>query len=413
MAKQADLLSVEDARARILAHFFRLETELVPLDEALGRVLAESVTSTLDIPPFANSSMDGFALQSSSTTQAAPGSPVSLDVVDNIPAGSFSSRELRPGESARIMTGAPLPPGADAVVPFEDVDDLGSEIHLSIAVSEGFSVRPAGQDITSGIQVLSSGVALDSRRVALLAAIGVGVVPVVRRPRIAILSTGDELVSPGTPLQPGQIYNSNTSMLVGAVSEAGALPVVLPTVRDDVREIVDSIHAAAGADLLLTTGGASVGDYDHMKDVIGHQGELNFWRVRVRPGKPLLFGSVGSLPVIGLPGNPTSGMVTFEQFARPAIRRMLGAGLYRPTIHVRLDERIENLGGRRTYARAQLRYEAGEFHATLSGSQDSAMLMPLAMADCLLIVPEDREELRAGEIAIAQVWRLPQSPEEA
>ena len=223
-------------------------------------------------------------------------------MADNIPAGVYSSRELTSGECARIMTGAPLPPGADAVVPFEDVEDLGSEIRLSAPISHGASVRPAGQDVAAGSQVLPSGVELNSRRIALLAALGMGTVPVVRQPQIAILSTGDELVAPGTPLRAGQIYNSNTAMLVGAVREAGALPLVLPTVRDDAQQITEVIATAAAADLLLTTGGASVGDFDYMKDVVGRQGELNFWRVRVRPGKPLLFGSIGSLRIIGLPG---------------------------------------------------------------------------------------------------------------
>jgi molybdopterin molybdotransferase len=407
VARQASLLSVEDARARILDHFIRLEAEHVPLDRCLGRVLAEPVTSSVDIPPFANSSMDGFALRSESTAGAGPKSPVSLSVADNIPAGSFSARELGPGESARIMTGAPLPPGADAVVPFEDVEDLESKICLSAPVPEGASVRPAGQDVKAGASVVPSGTELNSRGIALLAALGMGLVPVVRRPVVAILSTGDELVRPGTPLKSGQIYDSNSAMLLHAVTEAGGMPLVLPTVRDDAEEISETIASVSQADLLLTTGGASVGDFDYMKDVIGRGGELNFWRVRVRPGKPLLFGSIGSLRIIGLPGNPTSGMVTFEQFARPAIRRMLGAALYRPTVRVRLDERIDNRGGRRTYARARLRYEAGEFHASLSGPQDSAMLSPLARADGLVIVPEDRDELAEGEMALMQVWRLP------
>jgi molybdopterin molybdotransferase len=411
VARQADLLSVEDARARILARFERLESEQVPIEACLGRILAVAITSPVNIPPFTNSSMDGFALQSNSTAGAGPGSPVSLFVAETIAAGSLSLRELRSGECARIMTGAPLPPGADAVVPFEDIDDLGSEIRLAAPISRGASVRPVGQDMAAGIEALPLGVELNSRRIALLAALGMGSVPVVRQPRIAILSTGDELVSPGAALQPGQIYNSNTTMLVGAVMEAGALPVVLPTVRDDAQEITKVMATAADADLLLTTGGASVGDFDYMKEVVGDQGELNFWRVRVRPGKPLLFGSIGSLRIIGLPGNPTSGMVTFEQFARPAIRRMLGAALLRPTIQVRLDERIDNRGGRRTYARARLRFDTGEFHASLSGPQDSAMLVPLALADGLVIVPEDREELSAGGLALMQVWSLPDQPD--
>jgi molybdopterin molybdotransferase len=408
VARQADLLSVEDARARILAHFDRLETECVPVAESLGRVLAVAASSSMNLPPFANSSMDGFAVYSAATVGARPDNPVTLLVAQNIPAGSHSSQPVRSGECARIMTGAPLPPGADAVVPFEDVEDHGDGILLSAPLSFGSSVRPAGQDVTSGIEVLPAGTQLDSRHVGLLAALGMGSPRVVRRPLIAILSTGNELVPPGIPLQAGQIYNSNTPMLAAAVVEAGALPRVLPTAGDDPLVIAEAMEGAGEADLLLTSGGASVGDFDYVKDVVGRGGQLNFWRVRVRPGKPLLFGSVGSLRIIGLPGNPTSGMVTFEEFARPAIRRMLGAPLFRPTIQVRLDERIDNRGGRRTYARARLRYDSGEFHARLSGSQDSAMLVPLAHADGLVVVPEDRAELRAGEFALMQVWRLPE-----
>jgi molybdopterin molybdotransferase len=408
VARRADLLSVEEARARIFAHFDGLESEDIAIGDALGRVLAEPVTSAIELPPFANSSMDGFALQSSSTAAARPADPVLLRVTQNIPAGTFSARAVAESECARIMTGAPLPPGADAVVPFEEVEDRGEEILLSSTISRGSSVRPAGQDVGKGASILSAGSELNSRHIGLLAALGVETVAVSRRPVVAILSTGDELAPPGADLQPGQIYNSNAPMLAAAVIEAGAVPRVLPTSGDDPESLTEAIRGASGSDVLLTSGGASVGDFDYVKDVVGRGGELNFWRVRIRPGKPLLFGLVGNLRVIGLPGNPTSAMVTFEEFARPAIRRMLGASLFRPMIQVRLDDRIDNRGGRRTYARARIYYDSNEFHATLSGPQDSAMLVPLAHADGLVIVPEEREELEVGELAWMQIWRLPE-----
>lgn len=407
MAKQADLLSVEEARARILDQFQRLDVEDVPLGQAHRRVLGGAAVSSMDLPPFANSSMDGFALQSESTQGARPELPVSLRVGQTIPAGAFSSVTVRSGECARIMTGAPLPPGVNAVVPFEDVDDRGDEIWISSPITPHACVRPAGQDLRAGIEVIPAGTELDSRHVGLLAALGLGTVKCVRQPVVSLLSTGNELVAPGNPLQPGQIYNSNTPMLAAALVEAGAIPRVLPTAGDDHQQIAAAIQSAQGSDFLLTSGGASVGDFDYMKDVLGQSGQLNFWRVRIRPGKPLLFGSFGALRFIGLPGNPTSGMVTFEEFVRPAIRLMLGAPLFRPSVMVRLDDRIDNRGGRRTYARARLRFYQGEFHATLSGPQDSAMLTPLANADGVVIVPEDRDELRAEEMATMQVWRLP------
>jgi molybdopterin molybdotransferase len=239
------------------------------------------------------------------------------------------------------------------------------------------------------------------------AAVGRDRLQVVRRPVVGVLSTGDELVPPGQQLRPGQIYNSNTPMLLAAVAEAGAAPIELPTAGDDKQAIAGAIASLKNADLLITTGGASVGDFDFLKDVVGAEGELAFWRVRVRPGKPLLFGTVGAIPVIGLPGNPTSAMVTFEEFVRPAIRKMLGAPLLRPEVDAVVDERIDNRGGRRTYARVTLTYRSDGFHARLSGPQDSAMIVPLASADGLLVVPEDRAEILPGERAVVQVWQLP------
>jgi len=409
VAKQADLLSVEDARQRILARFALLGEEVVSLDESLGRILATAITAGFDLPPFANSSMDGFAVRGTETAGASAATPLRLRVSAHIPAGTVSDEVMQSGEAARIMTGAPLPSGADAVVPFEDVTDDGGSVVLRGPIRPGACIRPSGQDITEGTEVLPRGTTIGSREVAVLAALGHGRVTVTRRPIVAVMSTGSELVAPGVPLRPGQIYNSNSAMLSAAVAEAGAISRVLRTASDDAEAIGRELMSAGDCDLLLTSGGASVGDFDYMKDVVGSTGDLHFWRVRVRPGKPLLFGAVGSTPIIALPGNPTSAMVTFELFVRPALRLMLGASTLRPRIQAVVTERIENRGGRRTYARVLVRQNGAHFNASLSGPQDSAMLLPLAQCDGLLEISEDAEELLPGDSATVHLWRLPAS----
>lgn len=407
MAKQADLLSVEDAQQRILSRFAPLGQEVVTLDDSWGRILATAITAGLNLPPFANSSMDGFAVRGTETAGASAAEPMRLRVSARIPAGTVSDDVMQSGEAARIMTGAPLPAGADAVVPFEDVDDDGASIVLRAPVRPGACIRLSGQDISEGTSVLHKGTAISSREVAVLAALGYSTITVRRRPIVAVMATGSELVAPGVPLQPGQIYNSNSPMLSAAVAEAGAVSRVLRTASDDAEAIGRELMSAGGCDLLLTSGGASVGDFDYMKDVVGSTGDLSFWRVRVRPGKPLLFGTVGSTPIIALPGNPTSAMVTFELFVRPAIRIMLGASALRPRIQAVVTERMENRGGRRTYARVVLRQNGAHFNASLSGPQDSAMILPLVRCDGLLEIPEDVEELMPGESATVHLWRLP------
>lgn len=407
MARQADLLSVDEARQRILAQFAPGKAETVPLEDSLGRALAQPLTAPRDIPPFANSSMDGFALRSAATSCATREQPVVLEVVAHVPAGSRESISIADG-CARIMTGAPLPPDADAVIPFEDVEDRGAEIAISRPVGPGSCVRPMGNDVHGGQTVLEPGVEITSRQVALIAALGYGEVSVRVKPRIAILATGDELVSPGEPLRMGQIYNSNTPMLAAAVREAGGEPLTIPTAADDPDAIAAALRSVSNVDLFLTSGGASVGDFDHMTRVIASLGSVSFWKVRLRPGKPLLFGTLGSAHIAGLPGNPTSAMVTFEQFVRPVIRTMLALPPLRPTVRAVLDERIDNRGGRETYFRVRLSKAADGFHARPAGPQDSAMIWPLAHADGLLVVPEDVPELVPGDTANVQIWRLPE-----
>ncbi len=407
MAKLADLLSADEAQARIFENFERLEAEMVPLREARARILASSVSSNLSVPPFANSSMDGFALVSGDTARASKNNPITLPVTTHIAAGSAGEARISRGTCARIMTGAPLPAGADAVVPFEEVIELDEGIEVVAPVHAGACVRPAGQDVRKGQELLAQGTELAASQLALLASTGNAEVLVVRRPHVTILSTGDELISPGLPLERGQIYNSNSPMLTAAVEEAGGRAQSLQSAEDSVSGLTVALRSAATSDLIVTSGGASVGDHDHMKDVVATHGEVGFWRVRVRPGKPLLFGKVFGKSIIGLPGNPTSAMVTFELFVRPVLRIMLGAAPFRPVIQAIVEEKIDNRGGRRTFARVRLSYRDGAFRARLAGAQDSAMIHPLAAADGLLVMPEDRDEMGAGEVGSVQVWRLP------
>jgi molybdopterin molybdotransferase len=399
---------VEEAQQRILSRFTRLSAERVPLDALLWRVLAEDISSGADVPPFANSSMDGFALRSGDTSTATPDSPVRLQVTQQVAAGATRWEPVTVGTVARIMTGAPLPDGADSVVPFEDVEETGELIVIPAPVRAGACIRPAAQDVRRGQELLRAGTVMQHPQIALLAAVGMAEAPATRRPRVAILATGDELVPPGEPLRPGQIYNSNSPMLAAAVREAGGEPMVLQRVEDTAEALREALERVRDVDLILTSGGASVGDYDHVRAVVAGTGEVGFWRVRLRPGKPLLFGSIGGTPIVGLPGNPTSAAVTFELFVRPAIRTMVGASPWRPTVDVVLDDAFDNRGGRRTYFRVSLRFQDGAIHATAAGGQDSAMIATLSRADGLLLVREEDERLEVGERATALVWRLPQ-----
>ncbi|MGZ6299383.1 MAG: molybdopterin molybdotransferase MoeA, partial [Candidatus Limnocylindria bacterium] len=315
------LLSVEEARDRILSLARLTESELVSLERADGRVPADaSITASVDVPPFANSSMDGFALRAADT-------PGELSIVGEAAAGAAPLPMLEAGTAVRIMTGAPLPPGADAVVAIEAAALIGENGVGLPLTAVGANVRPRGHDTRAGDRIELPIEPLPPATIALLASLGIGQIAVRRRPRVAILSTGDELVAPGDALTPGQIHDANTPSLAAAVLEAGAEPMVLPRVRDERATIESALQAAASmADLVVASGGVSVGRYDHVRDAIERLGRLAFWRIAVQPGKPLAFGSVGETPVIGLPGNPVSALVTFELFVRILLRGMIGMG---------------------------------------------------------------------------------------
>jgi len=389
------VLTVEDALERILSRIERLGIERVDVMGALGRVLAEPIVSRATIPPWPNSSMDGYALRAQDTR----GEPVELAVVGRIIAGAMPSRALKAGESMRIFTGAPLPEGADAVVPQEDVAADGDRVTIRGRIAAGAYVRPAGEDVRAGDVVVEPGHTIGAAEVGLLATLGYSQVRVHRRPRVAILSTGNELADLGMQPGPGQIPNTNTYSLMAQVVEAGADPVNLGVAPDQLEAITERVRwGFASADVLVSSAGVSVGELDLVRAALERSGaELHLWQVSMRPGKPITFGTREGRPVFGLPGNPVSAMVTFELFVRPALRRMVGAhAIDRPRLRARAVQPIANPGSRRGYLRVTLEETATGYGARLTGDQGSAILRSMVLADGLAIVPPDTT-IAAGE----------------
>lgn len=410
----ADLLSVKEAQQRIVERFRARSPEDCPIQEALGRVLAVQVNAFQDSPTFTNSSMDGFAVQAEDTRSASPGNPVELQVVEDIPAGKVPERALLAGQASRIMTGAPLPEGANAVVPVEDTaqpagpdSGLPGVIAVRKPVTEGQFVRPRGLDYHAGQPLIPAGRRLTPQDVGLIASLGLDRVSVYPRPRIALFSSGNELVQPGQPAGPGQIYDSNRFVLSTLLTEAGAHVVPLGTARDDPQEVFRLLSEAipADVDLIVTSAGVSVGAYDYVRQVIETHGRLDFWRVNIRPGKPLAFGSFQGIPLIGLPGNPVSSYVGCLVFVLPVIRKISGLNPVTPrrSVHVILDEPVES-DGRESYLRAQVYLKEGELHARLAGHQGSGNLFSLVLANALLIAPSEVKSLPAG--SKAEAWMI-------
>ena len=390
------MLTVEQALQQIHGRFRPLGSERAELLSALGRVLAEPVVSRRQIPPWPNSSMDGYAVRAGDTGD------VELTVVGQVAAGALPARTVGRGEAIRIFTGAPLPGGADAVVPQEDVTVRDGAIRLAGRVDSGAYVRPAGEDLEVGDQVLDVGAELGPAEIGLLATLGYTQVSVHRRPRVAILSTGNELADLGTEPGPGQIPNTNTYSLMAQVIEAGAEPINLGVARDDLAAIEARLRSGLGSDVIVSSAGVSVGDLDLVKQALTRLGaELHLWRVSMRPGKPITFGSIGDTPIYGLPGNPVSAMVTFELFVRPALRRMAGhRTLDRLRVRARAARRIANPGARRGYLRVSLTRDGAGWLATLTGDQGSGILRSMVLADGLAIVPGDTVIEAGGEVEV-------------
>jgi molybdopterin molybdotransferase len=400
------LLSVESARKRILTQFKPVLTETIPLAECGWRVLARDIAANHDLPSFDNSSMDGFAIRAADLENATPSSPVTLQVVGDIPAGTKPTVRLSPNQAARIMTGAQMPDGADAVIPVEDTDfqerqpgtPAPNNVQVFKSIESGDFVRPRGQDVRAGQAVLQSGHELRPQDLGLLAMLGVAQIQVHRKPLVALLSSGDELLPVDAPLTPGKIRDSNTYTLSALLERAGTQVQRLGIAADNHQAVKDLLETAASkqVDLILSSAGVSVGAFDFIKDVVASQGKLNFWRVNMRPGKPLAVGTYQGIPFIGLPGNPVSAFVGFEVFVRPALHRLSGRkSVARPRVRVRLVEQI-NSDGRESYLRAHIFDDNGRLAAKLSGHQGSGNLLSIVEANALLILPAGVKSLAAG-----------------
>jgi molybdopterin molybdotransferase len=401
------MISVDQALEKVLERIDVLEAEERPILDCLGQVLAEDVFSKINIPPLDNSAMDGYAVRSADTDGASPKSPRILRVIGAVAAGAVARSRVEPGTAVRIMTGAPIPEGADGVVKFEDTDESerggnSAEIGVLTGVAPGTEVRRAGEDIAAGSLVLSEGTALRASEVGVLASLGLPKAKVIRRPVVAILATGDEIVDINKPLSAGRIHNSNSYSLAALVQRYGAVPKMLGIALDNKDALSSRLSSGWEADMVLTSGGVSLGDYDVVREVLAKQGEVVFWQVRQKPGKPLVFGLLkvrgADIPFFGLAGNPVSAMVNFELFVRPAILKMMGRkNLKKPTVTAVVEGAIENTDGRRVFTRVIVEKRDGGYFARLTGPQGSGILTSMALANGLAIVPEDKPGVKPGD----------------
>ena len=415
--RHADMLSVEDAYERIMAYFSPLEAEGRPVLQALGQVLAEDIVSPLQLPPLDNSAMDGYAVRHQDIEGTSLDSPKLLQVIGHVAAGQMPTQEVSAGSAVRIMTGAAVPAGADTIVPFEETDEVErkskgldvGEIGIHEELPQGANVRPAGEDVRKGDVVLKKGAVLRPSEIGVLASLGLDNVSVIRRPVVAILATGDELLGLGDPVAPAKIYDSNSYTMAASVLKYGGIPKVLGIARDKLEDMNEKLSQGTDSDLLITSAGVSKGDYDIVKDVLMERGEISFWSVRMRPAKPLAFGAIYGpggkrIPHLGLPGNPVSAMVAFEEFARPAILRMLGkTRLAKPVIEAVLEGPIYNVDQRRVFARVEVTKRDGRYYASPTGPQGSNILTSMSKANGLAICPEDVPKMEPGQTVKIQM----------
>jgi len=393
------MIPVKEALNRILEQIPRLGKERVGILEAQGRVLAEDIFSSQNIPPWDNSAMDGYAVRYFDIQEASEKNPVFLKVLSDLPAGRVFEGRIGPGEAVRIMTGAPLPEGADTVVPVEETVKADGNVKILAAIPAGGNIRRAGEDVGAGEKVLEQGIVLRAAHAGMLASLRRSAIYVYQRPRVAVLSTGDELLEIDEPWQDGKIINSNSYSIAGQVLECGGQPLQLGIARDRREELSAKMKEGLVADILITTGGVSVGDYDLVKGLLKEMGQMNFWKVAMRPGQPLAFGRLAGKPLFGLPGNPVSCMISFEQFVRPSLLKMAGfSRIFRMPLSAVLKEDLSKKTGLTYFVRCRLIEEGGRLLATTTGEQGSGILSSMVRAQGLVVLPAVKSAAQKGEV---------------
>jgi len=405
------MISVDEALDRILSRIRPLGFEKVSILQALGRVCAEEISALRDIPPFNNSGMDGYAVRSEDVQNASPKHPVQLEVIEDLPAGYVATKRVEKGQAIRIMTGAPIPEGTDTVVPVEGTKKESNFVSIFMSSLPDEYIRKAGEDVKKGECVISAGDLINPAEVGMLASLGRSFVAVYQRPTVAILCTGEELVDVDGDLDGAKIVSSNSYSLAAQVKDCGAVPLQLGIAKDRKEEIKEKLLQGVRADVLISSAGVSVGDYDFVKDVLADLGvEIVFWKVAMKPGMPVAFGTVQGKPVFGLPGNPVSSMVSFEQFVRPSLLKMMGhRRLFRPVVEAILKEDIQKRPGRRHFIRAFVSLEKDQYIVLPTGAQGSGILKSMIKANGLMVIPEDCEIVKAGERVRVQLLDMVRS----
>jgi molybdopterin molybdotransferase len=400
----ADSLNVDEALARILEQINLLPAETVAIEDSLGRVLAEDIISSLDLPPFDNSSMDGFAILSEDSKGASKEFPVRLRVASDVLAGSISTTVIKAGQAARIMTGAVIPEGVDAIIPVEDTDgdfrlqETPSHVSLYSSVPVGAYIRKRGENISKGQLVIKAGTVIRSAEIAIMASLGNAKIAVRKQPKVVIVGSGDELLELHEAPAHGKIYDSNAYALAAMVEEDGGVALRFPAAKDHPDALRESYQAALAEkpDVIISSAGVSVGAADYVRGILNELGEIGFWRINLRPGKPLAYGHLAGIPFFGLPGNPVSAMVTYTVIVRPSLLKMGGRSSSSRTIEAVAGERMVS-DGRRTYARVRLEAKDGQWVAYETGSQSSGAHLSMLLADGLLIIPEEQKIVDKGE----------------